>query len=196
MRFFYMQDDSLLHHRFVPNANGRYKTLEFDTDYKLNALGLRDHEYSLQKPPNTFRILMLGDSFTEGDGVMSHETFSKVLEARLRKLPTTMRFEVINAGVPSYSSMLEYLYLKHYGLQLNPDVVMIHFDLSDIYDDIEYAKSARFDENGNPVDATIKCEDVELKKEVGIAKTDPVTGEYFIALPTGRYYAYYADVKG
>ncbi|MCC6866076.1 MAG: PD40 domain-containing protein [Ignavibacteria bacterium] len=52
------------------------------------------------------------------------------------------------------------------------------------------------DENGNPVDAQIKWEDVELKKEVGVAKTDPVTGEYFIALPTGRYYAYYADVKG
>lgn len=52
------------------------------------------------------------------------------------------------------------------------------------------------DENGNPVEATIKWEDVELKKEVGVAKTDPATGEYFIALPTGRYYAYYADVKG
>lgn len=52
------------------------------------------------------------------------------------------------------------------------------------------------DENGNPVEANIKWEDVELKKEVGTAKTDPVTGEYFIALPTGRYYAYYADVKG
>lgn len=52
------------------------------------------------------------------------------------------------------------------------------------------------DENGNPVEATIRWEDVEAKKEVGVAKTDPVTGEYFIALPTGRYYAYYADVKG
>lgn len=52
------------------------------------------------------------------------------------------------------------------------------------------------DENGDPVEATIKWEDVELKKEVGTAKTDPETGEYFIALPTGRYYAYYADVKG
>ncbi|HEY3252203.1 MAG TPA: OmpA family protein, partial [Ignavibacteria bacterium] len=52
------------------------------------------------------------------------------------------------------------------------------------------------DENGNPVDATIKWEDVEQMKEIGIAKTDPQTGEYFIALPIGRYYAYYADVKG
>lgn len=52
------------------------------------------------------------------------------------------------------------------------------------------------DENGKPVEATIRYEDVELLKEVGITKTDPATGEYFIALPIGKQYAYYADVKG
>ncbi|MCX7877207.1 MAG: OmpA family protein [Ignavibacteria bacterium] len=52
------------------------------------------------------------------------------------------------------------------------------------------------DEKGNPVDAVIRWEDVDLQKEVGHANTDPETGEYFIALPTGKYYAYFADVKG
>jgi outer membrane protein OmpA-like peptidoglycan-associated protein len=52
------------------------------------------------------------------------------------------------------------------------------------------------DENGKPIDANIKWEDVKLDKEVGIAHTDPQTGEYFIALPVGRHYAYYAEIKG
>ena len=52
------------------------------------------------------------------------------------------------------------------------------------------------DENGKPVEATIRWEDIDKLKEVGTAKTDPATGEYFIALPVGRYYAYYADVRG
>jgi outer membrane protein OmpA-like peptidoglycan-associated protein len=52
------------------------------------------------------------------------------------------------------------------------------------------------DEKGKPVDATIRWSDVDQLKEVGVAKTDPNTGEYFIALPVGRYYAYYADVRG
>lgn len=52
------------------------------------------------------------------------------------------------------------------------------------------------DEKGNPVDAVIRWEDVEQMKEIGIAKTDPVTGEFYIALPIGKYYAYFADVKG
>ena len=52
------------------------------------------------------------------------------------------------------------------------------------------------DEKGKPIDAVIRWSDVDQQKEVGVAKTDPNTGEYFIALPVGRYYAYYADVKG
>jgi outer membrane protein OmpA-like peptidoglycan-associated protein len=52
------------------------------------------------------------------------------------------------------------------------------------------------DEKGNPVDAMIKWEDIEQLKEVGTAKTDPATGEYFIALPVGKYYAYFAEVRG
>lgn len=151
MRYFYSQDDNILHHKFIPNASGRYKTTEFDTDYKINSLGLRDKEYSVQKPPNTFRVLMVGDSFTEGDGVFSNETFSKRLEEKLQHQPGAMKFEVINAGVGSYSSLLEYLYLKNYGLQLQPDLVILNFDLSDVYDDITYTQTARFDEKGIPI---------------------------------------------
>ncbi len=151
MRYFYSEDHPILHHHFIPHAEGRYKTIEFDTDYKINSLGLRDKEYAIPKPRNTFRILMLGDSFTEGDGVMSDETFSKILEEKLHHISSPVDFEVINAGVGSYSTLLEYLYLKDFGLRLAPDLVMLHFDLSDVHDDINYTSVARFDEKGNPV---------------------------------------------
>ncbi|MER3523544.1 MAG: hypothetical protein C4326_05595 [Ignavibacteria bacterium] len=151
MRYFYSQDDPILHHRFKPNASGWYKTNEFNTDYKINSLGLRDKEYSVKKPANTFRILMLGDSFTEGDGVFSNETFAKRLEEKLKSIAGTTTFEVINAGVGSYSPLLEYLYLKNYGIQLEPDLVILNFDLSDVYDDLSYTALAQFDEHGIPV---------------------------------------------
>jgi hypothetical protein len=38
-------------------------------------------------------------------------------------------------------------------------------------------------------------EDVEQMRKLELQKPTQ-TGEYFIALPIGRYYAYYADVKG
>ncbi|MEK7251480.1 MAG: hypothetical protein AAB209_13775, partial [Bacteroidota bacterium] len=71
--------------------------------------------------------------------VFSNETFSKRLEEKLQSQQGAMKFEVINAGVGSYSPLLEYLYLKHYELQFNPDLVILNFDLSDVYDDISSA---------------------------------------------------------
>jgi hypothetical protein len=151
MRHFFSQDDPFVDHRLIPNAKGRHKTLEYDVEYQINSLGLRDREYSLPKPPGTFRILMVGDSFTEGVGVSAKETFSKQLEERLRDRPGPMKFEVINAGVASYSPLLEYLYLKEQGLRLQPDLVVLNFDLSDLHDDITYTARARVDERGIPI---------------------------------------------
>jgi len=148
MRYFFMSPDSIVHHRFTPNASGRYQSVEFDTRYSINSLGLRDKEYSAKKPSEVVRILMLGDSFTEGDGVESNETFSKALETYFDTASTTQKCQIINAGVGSYSPLLEYLYMKNYGLSLNPDLVILNFDLSDVFDDIQYSQLARFDSNG------------------------------------------------
>jgi hypothetical protein len=145
MRYFFVQPDSVLNHKFIPNAKGRYKTSEYDTQYEINSLGLRDKEYSIEKPAGTIRLLMVGDSFTEGDGVESHQTFSKILEQRLNSEGRREKYEVINAGCASYSPLPEYLYLKTAGLHLHPDIVVLNLDLSDVHDDIHYTKLARFD---------------------------------------------------
>ncbi len=150
MRYYFVAPDSVLHHRFIRNASGRYESTEFDTHYQINSLGLRDREYG-EKQAGTFRILMLGDSFTEGDGVESNETFSKVLEARLNGRRGPLRYEVVNAGVGSYSPLLEYLYLTREGLLLKPDLVILNLDMSDFYDDISYTGSLTTDAGGLPV---------------------------------------------
>ena len=51
----------------------------------INSLELRDaREYDLAKKPNTFRILVLGDSVTFGHG--SVHTYPELLEARLKSV--------------------------------------------------------------------------------------------------------------
>jgi hypothetical protein len=151
MRYFFVEPDSVLHHKFIPNARGHYVTVEFNTSYTINSLGLHDYEFPVEKPPNTFRILMVGDSFTEGEGVEANETFSKVLERILRGKSSTVNYQVINAGCGSYSPLLEYLYLKNAGLKLAPDLVVLFYDLSDVYDDIQYTRIGRFDSTGIPI---------------------------------------------
>ena len=150
MRYFFVAPDATLHHRFIPGARGHYQSTEFNTSYAINALGLRDREIA-PRAPGTLRILMLGDSFTEGDGVEAAETFSKRLEAMLNPGSGPRTVEVINAGVGSYSPLLEYLYLTHGGLALTPDCVILNYDLSDAYDDITYSALGRFAPDGTPL---------------------------------------------
>jgi hypothetical protein len=49
----------------------------------INSYGLRDREYSVEKPPNVYRIVMLGDSTTLGWGVPEEQTVAKILEREL-----------------------------------------------------------------------------------------------------------------
>ncbi len=151
MRYFFVTADTTVDHRFIPNARGRYETTEFNVPYLINRWGLRDRDLPLEKPGGTKRILMLGDSFTEGDGVRDEDTFSYRLQGMLDSAYGAGAWQVINAGVGSYSPLLEYLYLTKKGLGFSPDLVILNFDLSDIYDDINYTLRARFDQNGVPI---------------------------------------------
>lgn len=91
---------------------------------------------SLQVKPttNTFRILMLGDSFTQGNEVPVDKTFSKILEHRLNQ-SLERTYEVINAGIRGGSPIQYYLWLKTEGLKLNYDLIILNFYLgNDITD--------------------------------------------------------------
>ena len=52
------------------------------------------------------------------------------------------------------------------------------------------------DENGTPLSASIKWEDLETGKNVGELSSDPKSGNYFITLPLNKNYGYYAEKPG
>ncbi|MBU0675940.1 MAG: OmpA family protein [Proteobacteria bacterium] len=45
-------------------------------------------------------------------------------------------------------------------------------------------------------EATVRWNDLTLQKEIGVAKTDPQSGEYVIHFPVGGRYGYYAEYPG
>lgn len=51
------------------------------------------------------------------------------------------------------------------------------------------------DIDGKPLDVDIIWEDLENEKVIGEAKSDPQTGKYFITLPLGKFYGYFAQKK-
>ncbi len=95
---------------------------------------------------------MLGDSFTFGKGVNSDQTFAALLENDLNESKKSdVVYEVINGGCSSYSPILEYLLLIDKGLAIDPDLVILNYDISDVQDDYKYANISEFDERGKPI---------------------------------------------
>lgn len=94
-------------------------------DVKINSKGLRDREIPYERTGSTPRILMLGDSFTEGWGVPFEQTFSKRIE-RLYAARGT-RAEVINTGVGNYNTIMEVQYFLNEGYKYKPDIVVLNF---------------------------------------------------------------------
>ena len=87
-----------------------------------NLKGIRGiAEYPYERIPGKKRILVIGDSFTFGDGVSDEETYSSYLERLLGNA------EVINMGVHGYGHDQMLIYLKEEGVKYSPDVVILGF---------------------------------------------------------------------
>ncbi|MDA0833606.1 MAG: SGNH/GDSL hydrolase family protein [Planctomycetota bacterium] len=94
-----------------------------------NSYGLRDREYSIPKPPETFRIAVLGDSYAEAMQVDASETFWSVMERKLTENPhfKGQTVEVINFGVSGYGTAQELQMLRSRVWQFEPDLVLLAF---------------------------------------------------------------------
>lgn len=90
-----------------------------------NQFGFNDRDYSLQKTSGVYRILIVGDSFGwAGD---REGNYSAILERRLDDHYGSHRIEVINTGYPGTHTGEQLAMLKKYGLQYNPDLVILGF---------------------------------------------------------------------
>lgn len=143
--------DAVVHHRLRPDVRFESTTDEYHYVLHVNSLGTRGREVEHPKPRGTYRILMLGDSFTLGKGVDDDETFSALVGERLnRRLSSDLgvRFEIVNGGVDSYSPILSYLQLESIAPTVQPDLVVLNLDMSDLEQDTAYRSLARRDAAG------------------------------------------------
>ncbi|MBI3088395.1 MAG: SGNH/GDSL hydrolase family protein [Candidatus Omnitrophica bacterium] len=143
-----LEDHPIYHHRLDPHATFPQQSPDFHTVATTNNLGLRGPADYGPKPAGATRLLMLGDSFTFGVGVNDEETFCALLQGALDR--RGRRVEVINAGLGSYSPILDYLALRDLYLPLEPDAVILWFDFGDLQDDFFYARNLRYDAQGEP----------------------------------------------
>ena len=127
--------DPVVHHTLTPHFDGVDSWGEGRYRMVTNSLGFKDEtNRDLPMKSDTRRVLLIGDSFTEGIGLEFKNTFAGMLyHAGQQRTP---KVEFLDAGVVSYSPTIYYAKIKHLldqGLQF--DEVVVLPDLSDIQDE-------------------------------------------------------------
>ena len=95
----------------------------------VNRAGFRGPEWTIAKPPDTLRIAVVGDSFTEAPQVAYDQTFCAVAERALGGCNGLggKRVQVMDFGTDAYGTAQELVTLHRHAWQYSPDLVVLAF---------------------------------------------------------------------
>ncbi len=134
-----------LFREFIPNS-GAVMANEPVT-YPVNQWGMADKDYTLEKPDDTFRIVMLGASRAMGWGIESDKRFETLLEDRFNEEMTGGKYkhyEILNFSVSSYDIAQRLIMLEDRASKFDADaMIYIAGPL-----DVDYNHHARMLHNG------------------------------------------------
>ena len=121
-------DNNLIYH-LRPHVETEFQGVPVET----NSCGMRGPEYSASYNPQRYRIALLGDSFAFGWGVEENETFAHIMQQELNRLAlqSGIEFEVLNFGVPGYSTFQQVALYKENAERFNPDAIFVFFVTND-----------------------------------------------------------------
>lgn len=132
------------HHGFAPGRHVTERWGRLVYRFATNSLGFKDRSpRAVKAEPDGKRLLLLGDSFTEGAGY----SFDKTFAGHIQRAMASKNIEVLNAGVGSYAPTIYDLKTRYLvekaGLKF--DHVVVFLDVSDIFDE---ARNYRLDTAG------------------------------------------------
>jgi hypothetical protein len=103
------------------------KTRRFGNQISVNQYSMRSPEFSPQRPAQTFRVLLLGDSIANGGWwTDQRQTISALLQ---QQLPNS---EVLNASANSWGPRNELAYLQKFG-SFESQVVVLLINTDDLF---------------------------------------------------------------
>jgi hypothetical protein len=104
-----------------------------DERLHINAHGFRGEEIAKRKPDDVFRVFVLGGSTVFCPAAAWEKSHVRLLEKRLREAYPARRIEVMNAGVPWYTtqhSLINYLF---HVRAFEPDLVIFMHGINDLF---------------------------------------------------------------
>lgn len=127
----FFQRDHDLFWKFRPNQVIQSNFM-VEGDYRTNSLGLRNKEFSPEKPKGGFRIICLGNSNTFGWKQSQENAYPQQLQRLFDQNLPGQKIEVINAGITGYSSYQGKLFLRKDILGFKPDLVLVNYGWNDL----------------------------------------------------------------
>jgi len=120
--------DENLFWRFRPSLVIKSRFFE-NNRFRINSFGLRGEEI----PPSSekIRIIGLGNSCTFGWRTADDKTYLKILEKLINADTALPEVEVINAGIPGYSSFQGQKFFSLDISRLEPDIILMMFGWND-----------------------------------------------------------------
>ena len=100
-----------------------------NNEFKINSFGLRGEEIPL--PSEKIRIVGLGNSCTFGWRTSENKIYLRILEKLINDDSALPKVEVINAGIPGYSSFQGQEFYSADISRLEPDIVLMMFGWND-----------------------------------------------------------------
>lgn len=95
----------------------------------LNSFGFREREITNKPTPGVFRIAVIGDSLTYGQGILEQDRLTNILEKRLNK--TKKAYEVLNFGRSGAETIDQIDFLKKYVSKVNPNYILLQWYVND-----------------------------------------------------------------
>jgi len=124
---------------------------DFKFFYQTNELGVREisSDSFLKKSKNSYRIITLGDSFTEGVGAPYDSSYPRLLENYLQQRDTGIY--VFNAGSSGSDPFFSYALYRNKLKKINASLIIVTINFSDIDDFFYRGGMERFRDNGTVV---------------------------------------------
>lgn len=133
-----------LHHGLLPNTRMIWSPGETaNITIQTNEDGLRTDYSRRQFLKAGFRVAVLGDSYVFGFLVNLNESVPMLLEGALRAERAALDVRVLNAGMISYSPLLERQLFADVVCNYRPHVTIMSLNVTDIGDDYKYGRENR-----------------------------------------------------
>lgn len=111
---------------------GKVESFKNGTRSSFNAMGYRGPLVSLDKPPTTFRIILLGGSTAAGFAVKDDQTIDAYMRGLLAERLPAVCVEVVSLAVSGYDSYQDFERFRLDGTRFAPDLVIIHSGINDV----------------------------------------------------------------